>query len=332
MALATTYGDGSELNREDLRDMITLVTPEMFPLQSMVRKGPAAKAMYTEWGMDDLDPVDFTAVEEGADVTEHSNPAEHRVRVGNYQQKTRKSWQVSKEQMLTATAGVPSEVARARSHKIREHKQAIESLFCSDQEMSSTNPTKSRGLGKWIQSEAQETNPVPEQYRTPANSINNTATASFSDDDLNGVIQSVYEQTGSPSGSFTLIAGPNLRAAVSDLQRVSGSNFQTYNVNQDATSHRIDLRVDEYHSNFGTVFVMPSLFLGKEASGNGALTDAQSARGFLLDTSAVEILELSALAGFTQEDDGAGPRGYTEYIATLCVKSPLKIGKFNATS
>ena len=331
MAQANTYDDGSALNREDLRDLITLVEPERFPVTSMAAKGASAKATYVEWAMDALNAPDYTAVAEGADVTEHDDPSKYRVRTGNRIQKLRRTWSVTKEQALVATAGIKDEIANAKTRSVREQKRDFESLICSDQEMSGDNPQKLRGLGKWIQSGAQAINPVPAHYRTPSSSINSTVTANVVDSTLGGVIQSVYEQTGEPANSFKLVCGPSLRSAISELTRATPSNRATYHVNQDATTHRIDLRVDEYHSDFGTIFIMPSVFLGR-TSGVRALTAAQRARGFLLDMDSIKILELDAMAGYEQDDEGAGRRGYVEYLSTLCVKSPLKLGKFAAAS
>lgn len=329
MAQANTYGDGSVLNREDLRDLITLVEPEKFPITSMASKAPSARAMYVEWGLDALNAPDYSARAEGADVTEHDDPSKNRKRIGNYIQKLQRTWSVTKEMALVQTAGIKDEIANAKMRSVRELKRDFEALISSDQEMDGNNPQELRGLGKWIDNAAQATNPVPDAYRTPSASIDTTATGSLTDGTIGAVIQSVYEETGEPSTSFKLVCGPRLRSAITGLQRAVGAT--PYQVTDNAKMHEINLRVDEYYSDFGTIFVMPSVFLGR-TSGVAGLTAESRARGYLLDMDSIEVLELDAMSGYEQKDEGAGRRGYAEYLATLCVKSPLKLGKFAATA
>jgi len=331
MAGATTYGDGSTLNREDLLDMLTVVEPEQTPLTSLAGKGSKPGAMFTEWGLDAYDSPKFAGELEGQDITDFDNKAENRERVGNRQQKIRRTWLVSKEQALTNTAGVKDEKALAKSRCFIEMKLDVESAIGSDQEMATTNPSKLRGIGKWIDSSEQSVNPVPSAYRTPSASINTTATASLADSDLNGVMSSVYEQTGSDMARMSLVAGPALRSAVTNLQRaVGGGAGNPYTVNQDAKSHQIDFKVSEYIGDYGRIFVIPTLRNGRTSG--GALTNQAKARGYLLDPSMIDLLYMSAPEMKDLDDQGAGERGYAETLLTLCVKSPLAIGKFSATS
>lgn len=332
MPQATTYGDGSVLNREDLADLMSVVEPEKTPVTSLIPKGPAAKAMHTEWGIDAMDEVEFEAVAEGADVDSHDDPTEHRARIGNYQEKLRKTWNVTREQNLVSTAGVADEVANAKTKKVKEIKRDWEGLICSDQEQASSNPTKLRGLGTWIQNGAQTVNPVPAAYRTPAASIDTTATSSLTDDTLGDVIQSVFEQSGDDAASFQLVAGPTFMRAVTNLQRATGTTTSslTYHVNQDANEHKITLKVREYETDFGTLFMVPSLFNGRTSG--GGITDQCRARAYLLNPDKLMLKDLAPLAGFEQDDNGAGPRGYVEIISTLAVENPLAFGKFAATA
>ncbi|MDP4988319.1 MAG: DUF5309 domain-containing protein, partial [Porticoccaceae bacterium] len=268
MAGATTFGAGSTLNREDLLDLITIIEPSGAPVTSLAGKGSKPGALYTEWGMDNYNEVAFPGEEEGEDVTTFDNAAKGRVRVGNYQQKFRRPWLVTEEQEETRTAGIKDEVANAKAKAFIEMKRDIEAAICSDQEMQTTNPTKLRGLGTWIQNGAQTVNPVPVDYRSPTGHINTTATASLVDASINGVLQSVYESSGNDMARYTLVAGPALRSAVTLLQRSAGAGAgNPYTVNQDAKSHKIDLKVSEYMGDYGRIFVVPTLFNGRTSGG-----------------------------------------------------------------
>jgi hypothetical protein len=148
---------------------------------------------------------------------------------------------------------------------------------------------------------------------------------------LNGVLQSVYEQTGNDMARYTLVAGPALRSAVTQLQRSAGAGAgNPYTVNQDAKSHKIDLKVSEYQGDYGRIFVVPTLFNGRTSG--GALTDQAKARGYLVDPDMIKLLYMSLPNQNSLEDRGAGPRGFISVILTLCVKSPLALGKFAAAS
>ncbi len=331
MAGATTYGDGSTLNREDLLDMLTVVEPTMAPITSLAGKGSKPGALYTEWGLDAYDDPQFTAQEELADVTSFDNKAKNRARTGNYQQKIRETWQVSKEQKLTRTAGVKDEIAYAKARCFIQMKRGVESVIASDQELQTTNPTQMRALGTWIQTAAQATNATPADFRPPAAHINETVTGSLADSDLNGVLQSLYEQSGNDMARWTLVAGPALRSAITGLQRDVGNGAgNPYTVNQDAKQHRIDFKVSEYNGDYGRIFVVPTLFNGR--TDQGGLTDQARARGYLIDPDMIDLLYMSAPEMRELEDQGGGPRGFAEVILTLCVKNPLGLGKFSATS
>ena len=331
MAGATTYGDGSTLNREDLLDMITVVEPTQGVITSLAGKAAKPGALFTEWGLDAYNTPAFPGEEEGEDVTTFDNPAKKRARIGNYQQKFRRTWLVTEEQEETNTAGIKDEVANAKARAFIELKRDIESAIASDQEMQTTNPTKLRGLGTWIQATAQAVNPVPTAYLSPAGHINTTVTASLSDADLNGVLQSVYEQSGNDMARYTLVIGPAGRSAITNLQRaVGGGAGNPYTVNQDAKEHKINLKVSEYQGDYGRIFVVPTLFNGR--TDGGSLTNQAKARGYLIDPGMIDLRYMSLPKQKQLEDQGAGPRGFISAILTLCVKSPLALGKFAATS
>ncbi len=328
MALAATYNVSG--NREDLTNDLTVLEPETTPVLSMAKK-TKANATFVEFQMDDLKLPSFDGVSEGSDVDSFDNKAANRARVGNYVQKFRETWLVSDLQELVATAGVPSEVARSESKCVREIKRSIESAICSDQEMQAEagegDPYKLRGLGKWIQNGAQAVNPVPAQYRTPTGSIDTTAMSSFSEDTLQGVMQSRYEQVGSAGDSVYLVAGPTLKRTITDFSRASDS---TYRVTESANDKKITLNVMQYEGDYGTIYIVPSLFNGRTSGSD--LDATVRHRGYLLTNDLIEIPVLKAESSTRLEDQGGGKRGYCDCVLGLTVKNPLGLGAFKATS
>ena len=253
MAQATTFNIGS--NREDVLQGFTMVEPEATPMLSMLKKGRAPKASYTEWVVDDLsDPV-LTAVEEGSDVTSFANPGVNRARIGNHVQRQDRSWSVSDLEELVEDAAVANQVATAKSKKLIELRRDMASVIGSDQANQAggggSGAAKCRGMGQWVNNTAQTNNPVPASFLTPAASINTTAAASFAESDVNGVLESIYSQTGTLE-NFKLFAGTSLKKEFSDFSRTGGSNG-VYRVNEDVSTNKITRNVLRYEGDFGTL-------------------------------------------------------------------------------
>ena len=327
MAQATTYNIAT--NREDVMSGFTMVEPQATPLLSMLKKGRVPKASYTEWCVDNLEDPQLTAVDEGTDVSSFENPGANRARIGNHLQRQDRSWQVSDLEELVDDAAVANQIATAKSKKLIELRRDMASVIGSDQANQvgggGSGAAKCRGLGQWILASAQTSNPVPAAYRTPSASINTTAAASFAESDVNGVLESVYGQTGD-LGAFKLFCGTSLKKEFSDFSRTGGSNG-VYRQNEDATSNKVTKNVLVYESDFGTIDVITDLFLAKDGT-----AASQGMRGYLLNPDLVEIAFADGPAHYDLVDSGGGPRGFYKAWYTLRVKNPLGLGKFAATA
>lgn len=331
MAQATSYN--SVGNREDLTDILTRVEPEKTPLLSSLSTGEKATNVYHEWQVDDLKAPSFAGVIDGQDVSNFDNKTANRARIGNRVQMFREAWSVSTMQVLSNPAGVSSDVAEAKSKAATELKRSMECALASDNDLqvgTGLVPSKLRALGDWIDSAGPAD--VPAAYRTPAASINATATASLAESDFNAVLQSAFEATGGRS-TFDLYAGTSLKKAISNFTRATGAagTTKTYQVTQDATSHQIDLMVDTYVGDFGTVNVIPTTFNGWD-EGDTSIDDKARARGYLLPQGMVHLSYMQGIKSDEYEDQGGGPRGAIHAVLTLVAKNPKALGKFNATS
>jgi hypothetical protein len=326
MSRADTYNIGS--NREDVLQGFTMVEPEATPMLSMLKKGRAPKASYTEWVVDDLsDPV-LTAVDEGTDVSTFANPGVNRARIGNHVQRQDRSWAVSDLEVMVDDAAVLNQVAAAKSKKLIELRRDIASVIGSDQANvagGAGSAAKCRGMGQWILNSAQASNPVPSGFRTPAASINTTAAASFAESDVNGVLESIYSQTGSLD-NFKLFAGTSLKKEFSDFSRVGSANG-VYRNNEDASSNKITKNVLRYEGDFGALDIITDLFLAKDGT-----AASQGMRGYVINPDLVELAFVDGPSHYDLEDQGGGPRGFYKAWYTLRVKNPLGLGKFAATA
>lgn len=342
MAESTTYNIVGI--REDLTDFLTILEPEDTPKLSMFNKSPRPTSYFQEWQVDNLFPPNFSGVLEGVDASSFDNAAENRARIGNYVQKFWRRWAVSDIVEAADVAGVSNEVANAKMKKLREIKRDIEAAIGSDNEMQADNgsvPYLFRGLGMWIGG-TQTVHAVPTLFQTPANSLNNTATASLTETNFNTVFQSIFEQNGGKR-AYTLTAGTNLKKYISLFQRVTGASgtTQTYQVVQAAEQHEIDLHVDLYNGDFHTVTIIPDLFNGLLSQSQGVsgtvgasfpLSNQSRARGYVIDPDLVGVGYMIGLNNQELPDQGAGRRGLIKTVLTLMVKNPKGLGKFYATS
>ena len=321
MAQSTSYNTAG--NREDLTDAISILEPESTPFISMMRKGKAT-GTFVEVQVDRLKTSSFNGVSEGEDVGSFSNQAEDRARIGNYVQKFRQTWKVSDIQQLVDTAGVASEKANSEGKCVRQIKRDIEGAFCSAQdrqaEAGSGTPYKTRGMLKWLGVGGQ-----PSDVPTFAQNVANDTTGTQTEATFNSVLQELYTANGMPGGQLTLIAGPSLKQEISNFSRQLAATNGTYVVNQDAESRKITMTVSLYEGDFGTVSILPSLFVNRTSGSDTIDADA----GLLVDPEYVGMHSLKAESATELEDQGGGRRGFVDVICGLACYSPKAHGFFN---
>jgi hypothetical protein len=318
-APAAKVGTGSAVsNREDLSNELSILAPEETPILSLCGKGKAS-ATYSEWTVDSLASPATTGISEGSDVTSFSDKFADRARLGNYIQLMRRDYIVSNLQQAVTSVG-PANVAQAEAKSMREIKRDIEATIASDNEMTVENgagtPYGMRGLGKWIQSTAQATNPVPAAYRTPSGSI---IASTLSESSFNTMIGSIFARNGEMN-SLTLVANVALRQLISNFTRATpASAGVTYHVNQDATSKQITLSVNLYDSDFGLV---------KIVNGNPSCMPTGSTNvGYVLNPKYIGFNTLIPMGATRLENQGGGERGFIDVAGTLVCKHPQAHGK-----
>jgi hypothetical protein len=327
--------------RQDLSDLIAVVDAKTCPVISMAKKGAEPINPLTQWQADAFNAATVPAgVLSNTDVSSSDfvDNAANRVLLSARIQKFREVPSVDDlAQHVSEVAGIgkKKEMARAVSKSLEQMKRSMEAAFCSDQEgveQSGATPYKTRGLGKWIQNGAQSDLPVNSAYRTPTASINTTATASLTENNIQDMLQSLYEQTGKAQ-TYSLVCGPALKRQFTSFTRTqfaSTNVASAIRVLNQKDSSKIVSSVDIFEGDFGTLELIPSLFLAKDATVNAAAV--QNGRGYVLDMDMVE-LRYNRKPRFQElEDRGGGPRGIVDAICALCVKSPLALGKFAPTA
>ena len=328
--------------RQDLSDLIAVVDAKTCPVVSMAKKGSEPINPLTQWQADAYGTPSLSGVLSNADVSDanYEDQAANRVLLSARIQKFRRVPSVDDlANSVSEVAGIGKkrEMARAVTKSLEMLKRDMEATFCSNQEsreQSGANAYLTRGLGRWIQNGAQSDLPVNSAYRTPSASVVTTAPSALTETAVQGLLQSIFLQTGKVQ-SYSLVCGPALKRAFTGFTRTQfastnvGSSIRT--LTQSAESNKITSTIDIFEGDFGSLELIPSLFMAADATGATA-TDEQLGRGYVLDMDMVELRYNRKPRYQELEDRGGGARGIVDAICALCVKSPLALGKFAPTA
>jgi hypothetical protein len=340
--------------REDLMDMIALVDAKDTPFTSMARKGSKPGNMYFRWQADQNPGPTIGGVVDGTDVSTYSNFVQgYRKELANYAQIFRQTVRVSKlTQDIADVAGIRDELSDNIAKAIIAIKRSMEATFTSNQlgqsDNGTTNAYLTAGMLSWIGGDNIGTGlnigsgTTSPSFVTPNTSIVSGANASLlSDTVVQGVLKSIYDQTGKYK-SFDAIVGTDLKRAFTALlgttaltttttAAVTGAGatkVQTFQ--RDAAADTFIQSVDVFQGDFGTVRLHPTTFIGTVS---GTTYTNRSAYGLVLDMDLVEVRYGGNVAQVTAlPDNGGGPARLIEAVAGLVVGNPLGFGKFEYTA
>lgn len=361
MAQATAYNMNSGRGaREDLSDQLKRVEPQETPLYSLLPQSSAPNALLTEWNIDDLGVPNIQPVLDGTDLqflgtspnVSTGSPGTqgdtgdfefkfaNKVRAGNRVQQLRSGFSVSPMTERIAIAGLASPYAEAKAKATLELKRSIEVMIGSNEKGSASTATLgdiSAGLGAWTATGTTGTmwasgalNESAQNYRPVAGSRIQLASTDTLTENLSGsnqksfraMLQAVYEASGIKA-SYRLFAGPDIINAISDFTR---TNSGATRFNQETTGGgSISLSVVEYKSDYGTVQVIPDLFLQRTRGAPGTMVKKSA---FLIPGD--DTVSLKVMDGVTAVDlpdiGGGGKRGYVTFTGTTCVLNAKALG------
>lgn len=314
--------------REDLADYITLVDAKDTPVTSMIPKGNKPGNTLLQFQADNMPSPSTDGSVDGADVTLYENLNSGRAILTNYVQVFQRAIRVSPLSVdVSIVAGLRDELAGMVAKGIKVLKRDMEKTICSDNAAVVDNGTvayKTKALGTWINNAGTGVCPIDALYRTPTTSINTTATASFTETDAQGVLTSIYNETGQMK-TYDTVVGPTLKRAFSNLlytATASGTNAYASirTLQRDAFSDTISSSVDLFEGDFGSLRLHPTLF------------NFDAFRGYVLDMDLLELRYTNLPQVTELPDAGGGPARLIKAVAGLVCKNPLGLGKFSASS
>jgi hypothetical protein len=248
---------------------------------------------------------------------------------------------------IAQVAGVRDELAYNVSKSIIQCKRSIETTLCSNQTAQQDNgsvPYLTAGVQTWISNAGTGTptpGDIPSQFRTPTTSILTGASSGLTDTAVQGLLKSIYDQTGQYK-SFDAIVGTDLKRAFTSLLGTTqltttstagvlaagATKVQTFQ--RDAAAETYVQSVDVFQGDFGTVKLHPSVFIGTISGSTWTVTPY---KGLVLNMDLIEVRYGGNVAAVQSLPDfGGGPARVVEAVCGLVVGNPLGLGKFDFSS
>jgi len=261
MALTGTYELGlandsfiGAANREDLLDIITIISPIDTPLFTMFRKTRVTNVQ-TEWLTDLLDEAASNAVDEGSAAT-FPNAGTARVRLLNFTQISRESFDVSDTQRAVNPAGIRDELRYQMGKALKQWKRDVEHDIVNGNTASAVSTRCARGIFHWLLGFSSKTADTAD---TAVNLI---------ESELNSRLQSVWVSGG--LCDYVLCTATQKNEISSNF--VGSANSRR---NISLTDNTVVNVVDFYMSDFGNVKVLPHRWFNSAAPPSSATQNNQ---------------------------------------------------------
>ena len=235
------------INREDLSDVVYMISPTDTPLLSGAGKSKATNTLH-EWTTDVLDAAANNAQAEGDDaVALVTNPG---TRVNNRTQISRKVVRLSGTQQAMQSAGNLYTMAKQMSKQMAALKRDMEFALTQNTTAVAGATRQTRGLEGWVATNnsvgAGGAAPVPGSNTAPTDGTQRAFTELI----LKPVLQSCWNQGGKPD---TIMVG--------GTQKQTFSTFTAgFTQMGNADDSKLVASVDVYVSDFGTLKVVPNRF------------------------------------------------------------------------
>ena len=248
--------------REDLSDVIYMITPTDTPMMSSIGKAKAT-AVFHEWQTDALAAAAHNKAVEGADGSDIT--ATPTTRVGNYCQISTKTVKVSGSLESSDSAGRRSEMAYQMAKVGKEIKRDMELTLVSNETASAGNASTARaagGIQAWLNSN-KDLGSGGSAGSAGTTARTNGTDRAFTETILKNVIKQTYNSGGDPK----IIMVPATQKVT--LSGFAGIAAQRYMAPADEPTTIIGA-ADVYMSDFGTMSVVPNrLMNGSTESDNG---------------------------------------------------------------
>lgn len=293
--IANTFVQSSSIvNREELADVVSRITPEDTPIYSMIRKG-RCNSVHPEWPVDDLAPPDDNFQAEGDEYSFAAiTPAK---RPGNYCQIFRKDFIISGTQQSVSNAGNVEKIRYQSLKKGVEIRKDVEYALVYPTASTSTDPRKLGSIPTWLETNTNRATGGADGGYKAADGFTDTPTdaadgniRAFSKALLDTTMQSCYQEGGNVKN---VVLSPYVKSVFVGF--MSDSNVASFRYQaSDGMNNSIVATADIYEGPFGKVRVVPNRVMAAGSSANKR--KATSRNAFLIDPSMMEFKWLRKIA------------------------------------
>jgi len=343
--------------REDLSNLISNVDAKSTVFSSLAKKGKKPGNVVMGWQMDKYEAAVNTGIFEATDVVtgDYVNPGVNRKLMQNYVQIFRRTFRISNlADEIQIVAGVKSELANGIAKKLVEIKRDMELAFLgntdADAESGSQNPYITKGLGSFLHAAGTNTSTddfVPTGFLCPGDSISTATAANLTEGNVQDVLKSIYNTTGTIR-DYDLLLGPTLKRSFTNFTQSHTAVAATEADNQiavktfnQAASERSYINViDVFEGDFGRLRLHPTVHISTTATTgssaakttHGQTVTAAPFKGYVIPFDKAEIRygKLPQIKELT--DNGGGPARLIEAMAALVIHNPSAYGFFNGAS
>jgi hypothetical protein len=322
--------------RRDLSDALAIADRKKTAYTSALPKGVAPTNTLTEWPVDNYPAPSIAGAIDEQPVQDYENINNVAAILSGRVQIKQRSFRLSRHADRTmdqAGVGRKKAFAKAAAKCLTMVKRDWETIALGDGESvagTGTVGAKTRGMIKWALATAQSDLPVDSNFRPPSAQNDTTAIASWNDETITTVLQSLADQTGDFEMDLVFTVGSTLRRKLSRLtfyDKDDAGYTQVRRFNQDAESAKITMKVSVLDTDFGRVVIKPSSFINL----SGDPTSAASKRAGLLHPMVDECVRMRFgwdVSVRELPDDGGGRRALCESAAVIEVGNPLWLARF----
>lgn len=324
----------------EILDKITIVDAKKTPLLSGISKGDtfAKTNMHLEWPVDAEEEPGENAVPDGKDVENFDRADDSYAIIENRGQWSRRAGMIGKlAEKVQAQAGIPNKKAYAITKKLMQLKRDIEIRIAGDGTATVGTKiagNKSRGMGDFLTATAQTVYPVPEAFRTPAASIYSGALSAMTEDSIQALGESIYNQCGTKK-DMALVCGTAIKKAFTKFGQTQLSTDNVMStvrvINQDAASRKLVNTVDRWDGDFFNLELIPTVWNAYLDANGAKQATVTSKRGYIIDWDRWAIRWAQMPDAEDLPYGGGGEKFMVDAIWTLIGLNPLDQGAIKAS-
>lgn len=268
-------------NREELSDVINMITPEDTPIYSDISKGKAV-SVHPEWEVDELMPPAENIRTEGDEYTFDAGDTPDRV--GNYTQIMRKTGIISETQETVDQAGNANKTKRQKMKRGVELRKDVELAIITNNASVAGATREFGGLPTWIETNVSRgsggSNGGFDINTGLTVAAGNGTQRAFTKAQMDDVMKQGYE---SGANFRNVYVSPYVKSVFVTFMSDSNVAPFRYSVN-DGNRNSIIANADIYEGPFGKVFIKPNRVMAASA--------AVARNAFFVDTSMLSFLWL----------------------------------------